>query len=123
MSEVKPDPYEEVRNFRANERAKMMSTMRELIEDAQKRAKAHNTLSRERARWANLAGKLIWYKDQILRSMNYEALEKEMGELRARQETMHKELLAQGPRRFIYSAPPGPKTLPDKNSQAQDKTG
>ncbi len=82
MGEAKPGPYDEVGNFRASERAKMLATMSELIEDAQKRAKAHNTLSRERAKWANLAGKLIWYRDQILRSMNYEALHKEMEDLR-----------------------------------------
>ncbi len=78
MSEAEQDPYGAVMSFRASERAKMLATMSELIEDAQKRAKSHNTLSRERPKWANLAGKLIWYRDQILRSMNYEALWKEI---------------------------------------------
>ena len=82
MSDPKVSPYEEVGRFRAEERQKMLATMSELIEDAQKRARSHNTLSRDRPKWTNLAGKLIWYRDQILRSMNYEALHKEMEELR-----------------------------------------
>ena len=82
MSEAEPGPYEKIGRFRAEERAKMLDKMSELIEDAQKRAKSRNTLNRDRARWTNLAGKLIWYMDQILRSMNYEALHKEMEELK-----------------------------------------
>ncbi len=82
MGEDKVDPYEKVGNFRAEERAKMLAEMSELIDDARKRAKSHNTLAREKPKWTNLAGKLIWYRDQILRSMNYEALHKEMEDLR-----------------------------------------
>jgi leucyl aminopeptidase (aminopeptidase T) len=82
VSEAEPDSYEAVMNFRASERAKMLAKMSELIEDAQKRAKSHNTLSRERPKWANLAGKLIWYRDQILRSMDYEAVWKEIQALK-----------------------------------------
>jgi leucyl aminopeptidase (aminopeptidase T) len=91
LSEAEPDPYGAVISFRATERAKMLAAMSELIEDAQKRTKSHNTLSRERPKWANLAGKLIWYRDQILRSMNYEALWKEMQAMRELIETRIKE--------------------------------
>ncbi len=91
MGEAKPGPYEEIGNFRAAERAKMLATMSELIEDSQKRAKSQNTLSRERAKWTNLAGKLIWYRDQILRSMNYEALYREMEDLRQLMKTKLKQ--------------------------------
>ena len=60
----------------------MLATMSELIEEARRKATSRNTRSRDRPKWTNLAGKLIWYRDQILRSMNYEALQKEMEELK-----------------------------------------
>ncbi len=62
----------------------MVGSIREFIEEAQKRAKLKNTPSRERVKWMNLAGKLIWYKDQILRSMTHEALEREIADLKKR---------------------------------------
>ena len=60
----------------------MIGSIRDFIEEAQKRAKLKNTPSRERVKWMNLAGKLIWYKDQILRSMTHEAMEKEILDLK-----------------------------------------
>ena len=98
MSEPDREAIEELRIFRETERAKMLAAMHELIEDAQKRAKSNNTLSRERAKWATVAGKLIWYKDQILRSMDYEALAKDVARLNQRMEAMGKERAAQTPR-------------------------
>src|SRR5881397_3011203 len=108
------------------ERTKMLATMSELIEDAQKRAKSRNTPSRDRARWTNLAGKLIWYRDQILRSMNYEALHKEMEELRRMFEGKFGPQGQQGPKRrpWVTTAidkTPDRSTInpvsPDKNAQ------
>jgi len=88
----------------------MLDKMSELIDDAQKRAKSRNTLNRDRARWTNLAGKLIWYRDQILRSMNYEALHKEMEELKRMFE-----------KKFGSQAQHGPKRLPSVTA-AMDNT-
>lgn len=68
--------------FRQAERSQHLEVLRELIEEARKRAKSHYTSSKERARWVKLAGQLLWYKDQVLRSMNLEALEKEVAELK-----------------------------------------
>ena len=98
MSEPDRDAIEELRIFREAERAKMLAAMHELIEDAQKRAKSNNTLSRERAKWATVAGKLIWYKDQILRSMDYEALAKDVARLNQQMEAIDKARAAQTPR-------------------------
>ncbi len=84
MAEPDADPYDVVRAFRSKERAQMIVSIREFIEEAQKRAKSKNTPSRERVKWMNLAGKLIWYKDQILRSMTHEAMEKDIAELKKR---------------------------------------
>ena len=110
MSEAEPGPYEKIGRFRAEERAKMLDKMSELIDDAQKRAKSRNTLNRDRARWTNLAGKLIWYRDKILRSMNYEALHKEMEELKRMFE-----------KKFGSQAQHGPKRLPSVTA-AMDNT-
>ncbi len=60
----------------------MIEAVRDLIEEAWRRAKSNYTRSKERARWTRLAGQLIWYKDQILRSMSYEALEEEVAQLK-----------------------------------------
>jgi hypothetical protein len=54
----------------------------ELIEEEKKRAKSHYTSSKERARWVKLTGQLLWYRDQVLRSMDYESLAKEVAELK-----------------------------------------
>jgi len=106
----------------------MLDKMSELIEDAQKRAKSRNTLNRDRARWTNLAGKLIWYRDQILRSMNYEALHKEMEELRRMFERKFGPQAQHGPKKLPLATAPLDKTpdrsrvdptLPDKNAQQQ----
>ncbi len=75
--------YEEMRRFRKTERAQLVETLRDLIEETRKRAKSHYTSSKERARWVRLAGQLVWYKDQVLRSLSYEALEEEVAQLKA----------------------------------------
>src|SRR6266571_2638597 len=82
LTEAGQDPYEVVSAFRSKERTQMIGSIRDFIEEAQKRAKLKNTPSRERLKWMNLAGKLIWYKDQILRSMTHEAMEKEILDLK-----------------------------------------
>jgi hypothetical protein len=68
--------------FRQAERAQHLETLKELVEEARKRAKSHYTSSKERARWVKLTGQLLWYRDQVLRSLNYEALEKEVADLK-----------------------------------------
>ena len=59
----------------------MIEAIRDLIEESRRRAKSKYTPSRERARWIRLAGQLIWYKDQILRSMTDEAVEEDVKQL------------------------------------------
>ncbi len=59
----------------------MIEVIGDLIEESRRRAKSKYTPSRERARWIRLAGRLIWYKDQILRSMTDEALEEGIKQL------------------------------------------
>ncbi len=56
----------------------MIEAIRDLIEESRKRAKSQYTPSGDRTKWTRLAGQLIWYKDQILRSLTMEALEIEV---------------------------------------------
>lgn len=82
MTSGQTEQYKELVRFRQGERALHLETLKELIEEARKRAKSHYTSSKERARWVKLTGQLLWYRDQVLRSMTYESLEKEVAELK-----------------------------------------
>jgi hypothetical protein len=70
-----------VREWRQSERKKMIDTIQDLIQSSHKAAKSQYTQSAQRAKWTRLAGQLIWYKDQILRSMTLEAMEIELQKL------------------------------------------
>lgn len=60
--------------WRQSERKVMIDTIQDLIQTSHKYAKSQYTPSAQRARWTKLAGQLIWYKDQILKSFTLEAL-------------------------------------------------
>ena len=68
--------------WRQSERKVMVDTIQDLIQTSHKYAKSQYTPSSQRVRWTLLAGKLIWYKDQILKSFSLEALTIEMQELK-----------------------------------------
>lgn len=70
--------------FRKAERVHMIEALKELIEESRRRVKSHSTPAKDRTRWVKLAGQLIWYKDQILRSLSYEELEEEVSKLKER---------------------------------------
>lgn len=81
MSLLEATPSETMRKWRRSERAEMIEVIGDLIEESRRRAKSKYTPSRERARWIRLAGQLIWYKDQILRSMTAEAVEEKLKQM------------------------------------------
>lgn len=81
MSLLEANPSETMRKWRRSERAEMIEVIGDLIEESRRRAKSKYTPSRERARWIRLAGQLIWYKDQILRSMTAEAVEEKLKQM------------------------------------------
>lgn len=56
----------------------MVDAIADLISMSRKYAKSRYTRSSHRAKWTRLAGQLIWYKDQVLRAMSYEALEQDL---------------------------------------------
>ncbi len=70
-------PMKSIRAWRATERKKMIESMEKLLGLAQKLALSQYTRSSQRARYVRLAGQLLWYKDQILRGMTWEALEQD----------------------------------------------
>jgi len=70
-----------IRAWRATERKKMVESMERLVSQAQKLALSQYTRSAERSKWTRLAGQLLWYKDQILRAMTWEALEQDLNKL------------------------------------------
>ena len=60
--------------WRQSERKIMIDTIQDLIQTSHKYSKSQYTPQAQRARWTKLAGQLIWYKDQILKSFSLEAL-------------------------------------------------
>jgi len=70
--------------WRQSERKVMIDAIQDLIRTSHKYAKSQYTPQAQRARWTKLAGQLIWYEDQILKSFTLEALTIEMQELKKR---------------------------------------
>ena len=68
--------------WRQSERKVMIDTIQDLIRTSHKYSKSQYTPQLQRARWTKLAGQLIWYEDQILKSFTLEALTIEMQELK-----------------------------------------
>src|SRR5437660_11598853 len=60
--------------WRQTERKIMTDTIQDLIRTSHKYSKSQYTPQAQRARWTKLAGQLIWYKDQSLKSFSLEAL-------------------------------------------------
>ena len=68
--------------WRQSERKIMIETVQDLIQTSHKYAKSQYTPSAQRVRWTKLAGQLIWYKDQILKSFSLEAMTIELQTLK-----------------------------------------
>jgi hypothetical protein len=72
---------QEIRKWRGDERKKLIESMNELMIMAKRMAMSRYTRSAQRAKWTRLAGQLLWYKDQVLRAMTWEALEQDVKQL------------------------------------------
>ena len=70
-----------IRAWRATGRKKLIESMGKLLAQTQRLAESQYTRSSQRAKWTRLAGQLVWYKDQILRAMTWEALEQDVRRL------------------------------------------
>ena len=78
---VESEAMQAIRGWRAMERKKLVESMDILLAQAQRLAESQYTRSSQRAKWTRLAGQLLWYKDQILRAMTWEALEQDVHRL------------------------------------------
>ena len=78
---VESEAMQAIRAWRATKRKKLIESMDKLLAQARKLAESQYTRSGQRAKWTRLAGQLLWYKDQILRAMTWEALEQDVHRL------------------------------------------
>ncbi len=85
----------------------MVESMDRLLAQAERMAGSRCTRSAQRAKWTRLAGQLLWYKDQILRAMTWEALEQDVKQA-LRDEAEYRRKLAQTPYPLIQPATPAP---------------
>ena len=108
----------EIRAWRAAERKKMVESMDIRLSQAQRMATSRYTRSAQRPRWTRLAGQLLWYKDQILRGMTYEALEKDMKE--ATSYIYEKERKQSVPQYSIIRPAPYQPTIVKKREEEQE---
>src|SRR6266566_7961430 len=79
-----PEVEKRINAWRQSERKVMIDTIQDLIQMSHKYAKSQYTPSNQRSRWTKLAGQLIWYKDQILKSFTLEAMTIEVQALKKR---------------------------------------
>ncbi len=61
-----------LRILRSRERAENLDKMKELIDEALKKSKSKNRPVNEKMKWMGLAGRLIVFKDQILKNQETE---------------------------------------------------
>lgn len=110
--------------WRQSERKVMIDTVQDLIQTSHKYAKSQYTPSAQRARWAKLAGQLIWYKDQILKNFSLEAMAIEVQALKKR--VMESEERRERERRtgnyslLSHRKPAEKKTEAEESSEAPD---
>ena len=77
-----PEVEKSINAWRQSEQKVMLDTIQDLIRTSHKYAKSQYTPQAQRARWPKLAGQLIWYEDQVLKSFTLEALTIEMQDLK-----------------------------------------
>ena len=75
---VESEALQAIRAWRRLRGKKLIESMDKLLAQAKKLAESQYTRSSQPAKWTRLAGQLLWYKDQILRAMTWEALEQDV---------------------------------------------
>ena len=78
---VESEALQAIRAWRRLRGKKLIESMDKLLAQAKKLAESQYTRSAQRAKWTRLAGQLLWYKDQTLRAMTWEALEQDVHRL------------------------------------------
>ncbi len=105
--------------WRQSERKIMIDTIQDLIRTSHKYAKSQYTPQAQRARWTKLAGQLIWYEDQVLKSFSLEAMTIEMQDLKKR--VMESEKLRERQSRTMNYPPIGFRKPGDKKTDDAEK--
>jgi len=119
------DEYEEpsevdksIYAWRKSERKVMIDTVSDLIQTSHKYSKSQYTPNAQRVRWTKLAGQLIWYKDQILKSFSLESLTIQLQELEKKlmesEKRRERESLSRNRPMIIWGKPGGEKEHADK---------
>jgi hypothetical protein len=108
--------------WRQSERKVMVDTIQDLIQMSRKYAKSQYTPSNQRTRWVKLGGQLIWYKDQVLKSFNLEALTIELKDLQKQmRESQEQRLRDSATRDYAMIGFPKPgKKKPEDAETAED---
>jgi hypothetical protein len=107
--------------WRQSERKVMIDTVQDLIRMSHKYAKSQYTPSNQRARWAKLAGQLIWYQDNIMKNFSLEAMYIELQEVKKRliESTEQRERQSQNRNYPLI----GLRKVGDRKSEEAEKTG
>ncbi len=101
----------------------MIDTIQDLIQTSHKYSKSQYTPQAQRARWTKLAGQLIWYKDQILKSFSLEALTIKLQDLEKKvmesQERSERQSLSRNRPMIIFRKPGEDKESAEKAEDAE----
>ncbi len=92
-----------LREWRQAERKHMIDAIHKLIDQSVKLATSQYTRSSERAKWSRLAGQQIWYKNQLMDSFDWEALDRDLNNLKKRVLESQIESLKKGVSRPTWS--------------------
>src|SRR5690349_2426478 len=81
----------------------MIDAIHKLIDQSVKLATSQYTRSSERAKWSRLAGQQIWYKNQLMDSLDWEVLDRDLNNLKKRVLESQLESLKRGVSRPTWS--------------------
>jgi len=102
----------------------MIETVQDLIQTSHKYAKSQYTPSAQRVRWTKLAGQLIWYKDQILKSFSLEAMTIEMQALKKRvmegEERRERQSMSRNYQTIVFRKPEERKVEEAQNTETSE---
>ncbi len=117
-----------IRAWRAGQRKQLVDSIDVLLSQPQRMTVSRYTSSAQRAKWTRLAGQLLWYKDQILRAMTWEALQQDVkDELRDQAEDRKKLQNLPIPRTHsvvepVSPAPSQPTIVKKKKDEEEEET-
>src|SRR6266566_6883126 len=116
-----PEVEKSINAWRQSERKVMIDTIQDLIQTSHKYSKSQYTPQAQQARWTKLAGQLIWYKDQILKSFSLEALTIELealtNRMRESEERRERETRTRNYQTIVFPKPEESKAEEAQNAE------